>query len=135
MAKEFRWRGLTVEELKKISLEQFMKLVPARIRRTLKRGLTEEQKKLLEKIRKNPNKFHKTHLRDMVILPEMIGAKIGVYIGGSKQGDKSGKWQAITITPEMVGRRLGEFAIPIKRVQHSAPGIGASRGSKHIATK
>ena len=58
MAKEFRWKGLTVEELKKLSLEQFMKLVPARIRRTLKRGLTEEQKKLLEKIRKNPNKFH-----------------------------------------------------------------------------
>jgi small subunit ribosomal protein S19 len=135
MAKEFRWRGLTLEELKNISLDQFIKLVPARIRRTLKRGLTEEQKKLLEKIRKNPNKFHKTHLRDMVILPEMIGAKIGVYIGGAKQGDKSGKWQAITITPEMVGRRLGEFAIPIKRVQHSTPGIGASKGSKHIASK
>jgi small subunit ribosomal protein S19 len=135
MAKEFRWKGFTVEELKNISLDQFIKLVPARIRRTLKRGLTEEQKKLLEKIRKNPNKFHRTHLRDMVILPEMIGAKIGVYIGGAKQGDKSGKWQAITITPEMVGRRLGEFAIPIKRVQHSAPGIGASKGSKHIASK
>jgi ribosomal protein S19 len=73
--------------------------------------------------------------RDMIILPEMIGAKIGVYVGGAKQGDKSGKWQPITITPEMVGRRLGEFAIPIKRVQHSTPGIGASKGSKHIATK
>jgi len=135
MAKEFRWKGLTVEELKKLSLEQFIKLAPARIRRSLRRGLTEEQKKLLEKIRKYPDKFHKTHLRSMIILPEMIGAKIGVYIGGAKKEDKSGKWQPITITPEMVGRRLGEFAIPIKRVQHSTPGIGASKGSKHIAAK
>ena len=135
MAREVRCRGLSVEELRRISLDEFMKLVPARIRRSLKRGLTEEQRKFLEKIRKNPGKFHKTHLRDMIILPEMIGTKIGVYIGGAKQGDKSGKWQVVTITPEMVGRRLGEFAIPIKKVQHSTPGIGASRGSKHIATK
>jgi len=135
MAKEFRWKGLDVEELKKLSIEEFAKLATARIRRSLRRGLTEEQKKLLEKIRKNPNKLHRTHLRDMIILPEMIGTKIGVYIGGAKQGDKSGKWQVITITPQMIGRRLGEFAIPIKKVQHSAPGIGASRGSKHIAAK
>ena len=135
MPKEFKWKGLTEDELRKISLEEFIKLVPSKIRRSLRRGLTEQQKKLLEKIRKNPEKLHKTHARDMVILPEMIGAKIGVYIGGSKAGDKSGKWKVITITPEMVGRRLGEFAIPIKRVEHSAPGIGASRGSKHIAVK
>jgi len=135
MPKEFKWKGLTEDELRKISLEEFIKLVPSKIRRSLRRGLTEQQKKLLEKIRKNPEKLHKTHARDMVILPEMIGAKIGVYIGGSKAGDKSGKWKVITITPEMVGRRLGEFAIPVKRVEHSAPGIGASRGSKHIAVK
>jgi len=137
MTKEFRWYGLTEEELKKISLEEFMKLVPARIRRSLKRGLTEEQRKLLEKIRKykGTGKIIKTHVRDMIILPEMIGAKIAVYIGGAKAGDESGKWKVIEIKPEMVGRRLGEFAIPIKRVQHSAPGIGASRGSKHVAVK
>ena len=135
MPKEFRWRGLTEEQLKKLSIEEFIKLVPSKIRRSLHRGLTDQQKKLLERIRKNPEKFHKTHCRDMVILPEMIGVKIGVYVGGSKAGDTSGKWKSITITPEMVGRRLGEFAIPVKKVEHSAPGIGASRGSKHIAVK
>jgi small subunit ribosomal protein S19 len=127
MAKEFRFRGYTLEELKKMSIDEFAKLLKARARRALKRGLTEEQKKLLENIRKYPDKFHKTHVRDMVILPEMVGAKIGVYNGK--------EWVTVVIKPEMIGHRLGEFSIPIKKVQHSAPGIGASRGSKHIATK
>ncbi|MEM0333080.1 MAG: 30S ribosomal protein S19 [Candidatus Aenigmatarchaeota archaeon] len=135
MAKEFRWKGLKLEDLKKISIEEFAKIAPARIRRSLKRGLKEEHKKLLKKIEKNPEKVHKTHLRDMIILPQMIGAKIAVYRGGAKAGDNSEKWKVITITPEMVGRRLGEFAITVKKVEHSAPGIGASRGSKHIAAK
>ena len=93
MTKEFKWYGLSEEELKKLSLNEFMKLVPSKIRRSLKRGLTEQQKKLLEKIRKNPNKLHKTHCRDMIILPEMIGVKIAVYRGGGKQGDNSEKWK------------------------------------------
>jgi len=133
--KEFRYRGYTLEELKKMSIEEFAKIADARIRRKLRRGLTEQERKLLEKLRKEPEKFHKTHVRSMVILPEMIGKKIGVYVGGGKAGDASGKWQPITINPEMVGFRLGSFAIPIKRVKHSAPGIGASKGSKHYATK
>jgi small subunit ribosomal protein S19 len=134
MAKIFTFRGYTLEELKKMSLNEFAKLLTSKERRSLRRGLTERQKKLLEEIRKNPEKFHKTHERDMVILPEMVGAKIGVYIGGTKKGE-SGKWAPITITPEMIGHRLGEFALTCKRVKHSAPGIGATRGSKHVALK
>ncbi|MEM5882920.1 MAG: ribosomal protein S19 family protein, partial [Candidatus Aenigmatarchaeota archaeon] len=41
----------------------------------------------------------------------------------------------IVITPEMIGHRLGEFAPTCKRVKHSAPGVGATRGSKHVAIK
>ena len=135
MPKEFLYRGLKEDELRKLSLAEFGKIVDARTRRSLKRGFTEPQKIFLENIRKNPQKFHKTHVRDMIILPEMIGTKIGVYLGGSKAGDQGGKWQSLTILPQMIGFRLGDFAIPIKRVKHSAPGIGASRGSKHFATK
>jgi small subunit ribosomal protein S19 len=62
----------------------------------------------------------------------MVGAKIGVYRGG-KAGEE-GAWVPLVITPEMIGHRLGEFAIPIKKVKHSAPGIGASKGTKHYAT-
>ncbi|MEM7821224.1 MAG: 30S ribosomal protein S19 [Candidatus Aenigmatarchaeota archaeon] len=133
MVKEFFFRGYSLEELKKMSIEHFSKLLPAKYRRSLKRGLTEQQKKLLENIRKNPEKFHKTHVRDMIILPEMVGAKIGVYLGG-KKGETS-RWFPLTITPEMIGRRLGEFVPTTKKVKHSAPGIGATRGSKFFATK
>ena len=135
MAKQFRYRGYTLEELQKMSLKEFAKLLPARQRRSILRGLTERQKKLLEKIKKHPNKVIRTHERDMVILPQMVGAKIAVYRGGAKAGDKTGKWVVVEIKPEMIGRRLGEFAWTIKEVKHSAPGIGATRSSKFIASK
>jgi len=134
MVKEFHYRGKSLEELKKMSIDEIARLLPSRNRRSLKRGLTDQQKKLLENIRKNPEKFHKTHVRDMVILPEMIGTKLGVYKGGAKAGDSS-KWTNVVIAQEMIGHRIGEYSIPIGRVKHSAPGIGASKGSKHIATK
>lgn len=135
MAKEFHLRGRSFEELKGITIEEFARLLPSRERRSLKRGLTEPQKNLLEKTRKNPTKFHKTHIRNMIILPEMVGKKFGVYKGGAAGGDKSNKWVTVDITPHMVGFRLGDFAIPIKRVQHSSPGIGASKSTKHASMR
>jgi len=113
MPKAFSFRGKNLEEIKSMSVDEFVKLLTARERRTFKRGFTEQQKKLLENVKKNPEKFHKTHVRDMLIL----------------------KWATIIISPEMLGKRLGDFAISTKRVKHSAPGIGATRGSKFIATK
>ena len=127
MAKKFSYRGYSLEELKTMSIDEFTRIVKARARRALKRGFTEPQKKLLERIRKRPKKFHKTHERDMVILPEMVDVKIGVYNG--KQ------WVTIEIKPEIIGHRLGEFALTRGRIKHSAPGVGASRSSKHISIK
>jgi small subunit ribosomal protein S19 len=74
-------------------------------------------------------------MRRMIIFPEMVGIKFGIYTGGGKEGDSQAKWFSLTVKPEMVGKRLGDFAVSVKRVQHSAPGIGASKGSKHIAVK
>jgi small subunit ribosomal protein S19 len=125
--KVFSFRGKNLEELKQMRIEEFARLITARERRTLKKGLSENQKKLLENIRKNPEKFHKTHMREMIILPEMIGVKFGVFNGK--------EWVNVMVLPEMVGHRLGEFSISVKRVKHSAPGIGATRGSKFIASK
>lgn len=135
MPKVFSFRGKSLEELKNMSIEEFGRLLTSRERRRLKRGFTEQQRKLLDNIRKNPGKFHKTHVRDMVILPEMVGVKLGIYIGGTKKGDTGGKWASVVVMPEMVGHRLGEFAATCKRVKHSSPGVGATRGSKHIPLK
>jgi len=130
---EFRLRGYTLEQLEKMSLEELAKKVfDARVRRKiLKRGLTEQEKKFLEKIKeikqKNPNKFIKTHLREIVILPIMVGLTIGVHNGK--------EYVPVKIRPEMIGRRLGEFSITIKEVKHGGPGIGATRGTKYLAVK
>jgi small subunit ribosomal protein S19 len=127
MAKEVKYRGYTETQLKEMSLEDYMKIITARERRSLKRGFTDSQRKLLEKIKETPEKYHKTHERDMVIVPQMLGAKLGIYNGKD--------WVTIEITVDKLGHRLGEFALTRNRVKHSAPGVGASRGSKHTSVK
>jgi small subunit ribosomal protein S19 len=126
MAK-FEFRGKSLEEIKEMNLEQFSRLIPSRDRRALKRGFTEKQKKLLEKIRSSPGKFHRTRCRDMVIIPEMLGAKMGIHNGK--------EYATVEIKPEMLGHRLGEFAVTRKTVKHSAPGFGATRSSKFVPLK
>ena len=128
MITKFTLRGKDLEEIKKMSLEEFSNLLPSRQRRVLKkRGLTEEEKKLLLNIRKAPQKFHKTHARNMIILPEMVGTKIGVHNGK--------EFFSIDIKEEMLGHRLGEFSISTKQVKHSAPGFGATKSSKFVPLK
>ncbi len=114
--KVFRYRGKTLEELKAMSLEEFAELLPARERRKIKRGFTEQEQKLLKKIRNNEKNI-KTHCRDMIILPEMVGVKIGVYNGK--------EFVEVIIVEEMIGHRLGEFSLTRKLVKHS--GVGAKR--------
>jgi len=130
--KQFTYRGYTIEELKKMSLEAFARLVPAKERRyLLRRNFGPEGKKLLEKVKKavegKYNKPIRTHVREMVILPIMVGLTIHVYNGK--------EYVPVEIKPEMVGRRLGEFASTIKEVRHGQPGVGATRSSAYIPTK
>src|SRR3990167_2526797 len=102
MAKIFTMRGKTVEELQKLSLEEFAKLLPSRSRRALLRGLTQPQKTFLQNLRKT-DKPLKTHIRDMVVVPEMVGRRLLIYTGK--------EWKQVDITSEMLGHRLGEFAL------------------------
>src|SRR3972149_10398389 len=124
--KEFSFRGKTVGELKGISIGEFASLLPARQRRSLKRGLTEQQKILLKKIRNKKND-RKTHCRDMIILPEMIGITIKVH--------KGKEFVQVPIVEDMIGHCLGEFAPTRSKVQHSAPGIGATKSSASLSVK
>jgi len=127
MAREFYYKGKKTEELRDMSLDEFSKIIPSRERRTIKRGFSDRQKGLLEKIKEKPDKFHKTHERDMVIIPQMLDANLGVFNGK--------EFVRVTITPEMLGHRLGEFSLTRGRIKHSNPGAGATRGSKHIPLK
>ena len=124
--KEFTYRGKTIEELKGMSLNEFASLLPSRQRRSLKRGLTEQQKILLNRVKKNKINI-KTHCRDMVILKEMIGKIIKVHTGK--------EFVPFTIVEEMLGHCLGEYALTRRRVEHSAPGIGATRSSAALSVK
>lgn len=134
MPKEFMYRGHDLSSLQGMSMDEFINLLPSRQRRSLQRGLTPEQRILLEKMRKAQEAARKgeeatikTHVRDMVILPEMVGAKIAVHNGK--------EFVPMEIRQEMIGHYLGEFAITNKPVRHGTPGIGASRSSMYVPLK
>ena len=129
--KEFTYKGKTIEELKKLSLNEFVQLIPARQKRTLSKGFTDQQKRLLLKIKKanegNYKKIIKTHCRNLIILPEMID--LTVYVHSCKE------FLPVRINEEMIGHYLGEFVLTRRKIAHSAPGVGATRSSASAATK
>ena len=127
MPKDFNYRGKTIEELKAMSMDEFIRMLPSRMRRSLKRGLSQEQRIVLEKLRKDDGKPVRTHARDLVIMPEMLGKTIHCYTGK--------EFKEITINQKMMGHYLGEYAISITPVRHGRPGIGASRSSMYIPLK
>ena len=131
MAKIFSYRGKSLEELQKLDLKDFMKLLPSRQRRSLTRGFTEQEKKLLLKIDKTIigtyKKPIKTHCREMVILPKMVNLTIHVHAGN--------KFMPIMIQPEAIGMFLGELVLTRSKVEHSAPGIGATKSSSAVSVK
>lgn len=126
MAK-FLFKGHTWEEVQDMEMKQFLPLLDSRARRALKRGFTPAQRSLLLGIQADRKKFHRTKARQMVIIPEMVGVKIGIHNGK--------EYVTIDIKPEMLGKRLGEFAPTRKQVKHSAPGFGATRSSKFVPLK
>ncbi|MCJ7429277.1 MAG: 30S ribosomal protein S19 [Candidatus Nanohaloarchaeota archaeon QJJ-5] len=125
MTKDFTYRGKTLDELKKMDMDEFAELLPARQRRSLQRGLDERQKKLLKDIRNND--YVETHARDMIIVPEMVGTTIAVYNGE--------EYVDVDVEDRMIGHYLGEFTRNRQEVEHSAPGLGATRSSKYIPLK
>jgi len=124
--KEFVFKGKSLQELQAMGLTELAELLPSRARRCIKRGLPEQQKKLLEKIKKNARKL-KTHSREMIVLPIMVGKIIQIHSGK--------EFINVEILPEMIGHRLGEFSNTRRRVSHSAPGIGATRSSSSLSVR
>jgi small subunit ribosomal protein S19 len=122
---EYTYRGKTVSELQELSLEEFAELLPSRERRSIKRGFTDGQKKVLHDFKEG--KKVRTHHRDMIILPEMIGQTIEIHSGKG--------FVSVDFQPEMIGHRFGEFAPTRSRVTHGSAGVGATRSSKFVPLK
>lgn len=123
--KKFTYQGKTLPELHDLGLTELAVLMPSDARRKVKR-LGEKEQKLIEKI-KTSKKPVKTHLRNMIVLPFMVGKTILVHSGKT--------FQQVIIIEEMIGHRLGEFVFTRNRVAHSAPGIGATRSSASMSVK
>lgn len=130
----FHYRGHTLDDLKKMNMDQLLQLLPARARRSLRRGLPPRQKKVIERLRRayrakkrGKDLIVRTHVRDLIIFPEFVGLKVGIYNGRN--------YDIVEIRPEMIGHYIGEFALTRKRVQHGSPGIGATRSSKYVPLK
>ena len=133
--KKIAYRGLEIEELQAKSMEELVKIMPSRSRRSLKRGFSEIQKKLLgrvKQVRKDMDAGKKvkpirTECRDMIVLPDMVGMEFEVYNGK--------EFYKVLLDLEMLGQYLGEFSLSRKPVKHSAPGIGATRSSLFVPVK
>nr|AIF12385.1 ribosomal protein S19P (RP-S19, rpsS) [uncultured marine thaumarchaeote KM3_55_F05] len=131
MPREFRYRGYPVSQLRDMSMESLLALLPSRQRRSLNRGISDEKRKLLEHIRElaegTKSKAIKTHARDMIILPTMVGLTIHIHSGK--------EFVPLEIKPEMLGHYLGEYVSTNKKVVHGTPGIGSSRSSLYVPLK
>jgi small subunit ribosomal protein S19 len=124
-SKEQIYRGIPLEQLKALDVREVAKYLPSRARRYILNNFD-----FVEKFTKScedkvaRKKKIKTHLRDIVIVPRLVGNVIGIHNGKA--------FQDIRITAEMIGHRLGEFAITTSRVNHSEAGIGATKSSKAL---
>jgi len=126
MAKIFMWQGKTEEEIKNLDFKEFLELIPARSRRSLKRGFTDAQKTFMKRLETGEDNI-KTHCRNLVILPAMLGKSIRIYNGK--------EFIPLIVTSEMLGHSLGEFSHSRRLVSHSAAGVGATRSSKAISAR
>jgi len=133
--RKFTFRGVDLDQLLDMNNEQLMELFTCRVRRKFSRGLKRKPMALIKKLRKKKKECPvnekpdvvKTHLRNMVVVPEMTGSVVGVYNGKV--------FTQVEIKPEMIGHYLGEFSISYKPVKHGRPGIGATHSSRFIPLK
>ena len=126
--KQFTYKGKTIEELKNLNVREFAKDIKSRQRRTILRQFQEIEKfvsRAQEKIKKN--KKVKTHKRDLIIVPKMVGMKLQIYNGN--------KFIPIEVTGEMLGHKFGEFAPTRGKIKHSKAGVGATKGTRAKAKK
>ncbi|KAG7674444.1 hypothetical protein Ndes2526B_g05173 [Nannochloris sp. 'desiccata'] len=134
--RKYSYRGVDLEQLLDMSTDELVELFAARQRRRFQRGLNRKCLGLVKKLRKAKKAAEgtgekpepvRTHLRNMVIIPEMIGSVLGVYNGKT--------FNQVEIKPDMIGHYLAEFSISYKPVSHGKAGIGSTNSSRFIPLK
>jgi small subunit ribosomal protein S19 len=127
--KEFKFKGKLVAELQEMNVREFAKMIPSRNRRNILRNFQSVE----DFVTRAKTKFAKgkkavrTHKRDIIIVPQMVGMKLQIYNGRD--------FVPVEITGEMLGHKLGEFAPTRARIQHSKSGVGATKGSRAKSKK
>ena len=112
--RKYTYRGVDLDQLLDMNNEGLMELFTCRIRRKFTRGIKRKPMALIKKLRKKKKECPvnekpdvvKTHLRNMIVVPEMTGSIVGVYNGKV--------FTQVEIKPEMIGHYLGEFSISYK---------------------
>ena len=114
--KRFTYRGLELEQLCEMKDEQLFELFTSRARRKMRRsrGMQGPYRKLVEKVaaaakRTVPGEkppVVKTHLRNALIMPCMVGGVVAIYNGR--------EFKEVEIKFDMIGRYLAEFSITYK---------------------
>jgi len=128
VVKEFSFKGKTLPELEAMSIEEFARLCNSRARRSLLRGFDRQFLKKISKAKKGDHKkIIRTHLRDAIVIPQMVGLTIAVH--------KGNLFETVEIKPPMLSHYLGEFALTRKRLMHGKAGIGATRSSTAITAR
>jgi len=126
--KEFTYKGLAIEELKKLDVREFAKYLRSRQRRTVLRQF-QKIENFINRAREKQDKDKKikTHQRDLVVVPQMVGMKISIYNGNT--------FVPVEVSGEMLGHKFGEFSPTRNRVKHSSAGVGGTKGTRAKAKK
>ncbi|HJX49977.1 MAG TPA: ribosomal protein S19 family protein [Candidatus Nanoarchaeia archaeon] len=121
--KQFLYRGKSLEELQAMEVREFAKLLKSRRKRNVLRQFQKIEDFINRaKIKLSKNKPIKTHQRDLTIVPQMIGMRIGTYNGR--------EFVPVDVVAEMLGHVLGEFSNTRSKVKHGAAGVGSTKGTK-----
>jgi len=126
--KEITYRGKTIEDLKKLDIREFAQLLKSNEKRTALKQSDELQRFVLRCNKKiTKSKPIRTHKRHLVIVPRLVGFRIGVYNGK--------EFTPVDINIEMLGHRLGEFSVTRQKVKHGSAGVGATKSSASKSVK
>ncbi len=120
--KEFKFKGMLMEELQKFNVREFAKLLPSRKKRTILRNFQEHEEFItLAKSKNDKKKQIRTHKRSLIIVPELVGLRIQIYNGN--------KFVPVDIVGEMLGHSFGEFSLTRARIKHEKKG-GKAKAKK-----